>query len=375
MTVFLFITLFFGYIYEDIDSLLVDNDTLTICGNHQYLHKVHLKNHGDLSVRAATGAPDSTGWLLLDAPLIVITDSSSINGSERGYRGAYLNSHPWGYGPGGGNAGGVSGGGGGGGAYGGDGGVGGDLYGGTGGTAYGDSADTLIEMGSGGGAGRLSAVDGTGGSGGAAISLRGNIIEMDSSSIIADGQTGSNGSVEAGGGGAGGGIIIWADTVSMHSCSMSANGGDGGNTMGYGGGGGAGGGRIKILFASSLDTLDMAYSVQGGAAGLGDTNLPVSSPGNSGTVYVGTFTGLAELIKERAALLSIVPNPVRSILKISIEIPAARARIYDCTGRVTKELWLHNKQESVDLSELTQGIYFLEFDNRPSETYKIVKIE
>jgi len=218
MTLFLFITLFFGYIYEDTDSLLVDNDTLTICGNHQYLHKVHLKNHGELSVRAATGAPDSTGWLALDAPLIVIVDSSSINGSERGYRGAYLNSHPWGYGPGGGNAGGVSGGGGGGGAYGGDGGVGGDLYGGTGGTAYGDSADTLIEMGSGGGAGRLSVVDGTGGSGGAAISLRGNIIEMDSSSIIADGQSGSNGSVEAGGGGAGGGVMIWADTVSIHSC-------------------------------------------------------------------------------------------------------------------------------------------------------------
>jgi hypothetical protein len=375
MVVFLFMSLLFGYIYEDADSLLVDNDTLTICGNHQYICKVHLRNRGQLFVRAATGATDSTGWLALDAPWIFITDSSSINGSERGCKGAYTNSHPWGYGPGGGSAGGVSGGGGGGGAYGGSGGNGGDYYGGAGGIVYGDSVDTLNNMGSGGGAGRLSVVDGAGGNAGAAISIRGDLIEIDYSKIITDGQTGVDGSVEAGGGGAGGGLIIWADTIRMHSCSLSANGGNGGNTMGFGGGGGAGGGRIKVLFSFSLDTLDIFYSVQGGAAGLGDTNLPISTPGNAGTIHIGTFTGFAELIRERATLLSITPNPVRNILKIGIEITPARVSIYDCTGRLIKKLWLQNIRQSIDLSELAQGIYFLEFDNRPSETHKIVKIE
>ncbi|MCK4941609.1 T9SS type A sorting domain-containing protein [candidate division WOR-3 bacterium] len=102
MTILLCVTIIFGYVYEDSDSLLVDNDTLTICGSHQYALKVHLKNHGKLFVRAATLAPDSMGWLILNAPCIVMTDSSSIDGSERGHRGGYMNSHPWGYGPGGG---------------------------------------------------------------------------------------------------------------------------------------------------------------------------------------------------------------------------------------------------------------------------------
>jgi hypothetical protein len=223
MFVFLCIALLFGYIYEDSDSLLIENDTLTKCGLHQYALKVHLKDNAILFVRIASGAQDTTGWLTLQAPLIVIHDSSSIIGSERGYKGGYLNSHPWGYGPGGGSAGGVSGGAGGGGAYGGNGGIGGDYYGGSGGSAYGTASDTVIEMGSGGGAGRLSVVISSGGSGGASISMHGECIMVDSSSIETNGQNGETGlaGLEGSGGGAAGGVRLWADTVSMHDVSIS----------------------------------------------------------------------------------------------------------------------------------------------------------
>jgi hypothetical protein len=356
--------------------LLVENDTLTICGNHQYLCKVHLKNHGELFVRAATGAPDSTGWLVLNAPLIVITDSSSVNGSERGYRGAYMNSHPWGYGPGGGGAGGVSGGGGGGGAYGGNGGDGGDYYGGYGGIAYGDPSDTIIEMGSGGGAGRLSAVDGAGGSGGSAVTLRGALVQLDSSSIMANGQIGYDGSVEAGGGGAGGGILIWADTIDIFDCSMSANGANGGNTMGFGGGGGAGGGRIKILYASLLDTTGLVLSTQKGLGGIADTSMGTNGDsGAVGTVYVGQYTGLSELCITSPSIISIQPNPIRKVVRITIEKAPKELRIYDATGRCVKTLSLNEKTESVNLGDLGSGVYFLQSQSSAEPIKKVILIQ
>lgn len=374
MTLFLCMTIILGYIYEDSDSLLVENDTLTICGNHQYLCKVHLKNHGALLVRAATGAPDSTGWLVLNAPLIVITDSSSVNGSERGYRGAYMNSHPWGYGPGGGGAGGVSGGGGGGGAYGGNGGDGGDYSGGYGGTAYGDPSDTIIEMGSGGGAGRLSAVDGAGGNGGSAVSLCGALVELDYSSITVDGQVGYDGSVEAGGGGAGGGILIWADTVDILDCTMSANGANGGNTMGFGGGGGAGGGRIKILYASLLDTTGLVLSTQKGLGGIADMGTPGDS-GAVGTTYVGQYTGLSELYITSPSTISIQPNPVREVVRITVAQTPRELFIYDATGRCVKTLLLNKKTESINLSDLGSGVYFLRSESSAEPIRKIILIQ
>lgn len=266
MIITILVSVLIGYVYQDADSLIVIDDSLVICGTHQYNIKVHITNKGILKVTQWSGAADSFGVLCLNAPLIMIQDSSSIIGSELGYKGAYMNSHPWGYGPGGGSAGGVSGGAGGGAGYGGDGGNGGDYYGGNGGSAYGDPQDTLIDMGSGGGAGRLSAVDGCGGNGGAKIYLRGQKIIIDTSDIETNGQKGYDGSIEAGGGGSGGGIMLWADSIVIHSSALSANGGDGGNTYGFGGGGGAGGGRIKIFYSSQLNTSNLILSAQGGAA-------------------------------------------------------------------------------------------------------------
>ncbi|UCF71336.1 MAG: T9SS type A sorting domain-containing protein [candidate division WOR-3 bacterium] len=375
MVVLLCITLIFGYIYEDNDSLLIINDTLTRCGIHQYALKLHLTDNARLFVRSASGAPDTTGWLSLQAPLIVIRDSSSIIGSERGHEGGYLNSHPWGYGPGGGSAGGVSGGGGGGGAYGGNGGTGGDYSGGSGGIEYGTASDTTIEMGSGGGAGRLSVVISNGGSGGASISMAGTCIRIESSSIESNGQSGETGlaGLEASGGGAGGGVRILADTVSIHDASISAYGGTGGDAS-FGGGGGGSGGRVKIFYAIAIDTTGIALYVTGGNGGQGDPQLPASSSGDSGSVHIGVYTGVDELHARSLSTISIQPNPATNFAEIITERFPARGAIYDVSGRLSMKVTLHKEHAEVDLRTLERGVYFLILENHSCRPYKFVVV-
>lgn len=364
MTSFLLFFALFGYVYEDSDSLFVDNDSLVMCGNHQYNIKVQLVNNGKLKIRQWNGA-DSTGWLLINAPLIYLHDSSSINGLGLGNLGGNT-SHPDGYGPGYGEAGGVSGGGGGGAGYGGDGGAGGDLYPGLGGITYGNPSDTLIDIGSGGGAGRLSAVDGFGGTGGAKSYLRAQRIIIDSSFVLADGKSGYDGALEAGGAGSGGGIMLWADTVTIHYSSISADGGVGGNGD-FGGGGGGGGGRIKIFYSSLLDTLNLILSVQGGLGGLGSYGN--GEAGLPGSIYIGPIVDLEEITEKIKINFSIQPNPAKNRIQITSEYAPIKLRLYDISGRIVRDLFLTGKVESIELDGLNQGIYFLKAEER-----NIVKI-
>ena len=51
-----------GFIYEDADSLIVNNDSFLICGLHQYNVKVNLINNARITVRSWNGS-DSSGWL------------------------------------------------------------------------------------------------------------------------------------------------------------------------------------------------------------------------------------------------------------------------------------------------------------------------
>jgi hypothetical protein len=356
MVYLMIFSLLFAYVYEDADSLIVRNDSLVICGNHQYNIKVHISQGGKLKVRQWSAAADSFGKLYLNAPTIFIEDLSSVIGSEFGYRGAYLNSHPQGYGPGGGGAGGVSGGAGGGGAYGGNGGSGGDTFGGAGGVAYGDPVDTLIDIGSGGGCGRLSALDGAGGNGGAQIYLRAQHIFIDSSLIVSDGQRGYDGSVEAGGGGAGGGIMFRADTVTLHFTGITANGGNGGDAS-FGGGGGAGGGRIKIFYTAHLDTLYISTLVQAGAAGSGTYGNP--EPGSPGSIHVEQIIGIQEHICGTVKRFSLQSNIIRNHAYVNIPEPPLQLNLYDATGRMIRVFKLTKNTGALYLGDLVQGVYFL----------------
>ncbi len=372
MIYFAVFSLFFGYIYEDNDSLIVQNDSLVICGNHQYNIKVHISNSGKLKVRPWNAGLDSLGRLSINAPLITIEDSSSIVGSEFGYYGAYMNSHSWGYGPGGGGAGGVSGGAGGGGAYGGDGGAGGDTYPGAGGSAYGDAQDTLIDIGSGGGAGRLSVVDGAGGDGGAQISLKAQYLFVDSSYILTNGQRGYDGSVEAGGGGAGGGVMLWADSMVIHHAEITADGGNGGDGS-YGGGGGAGGGRIKIFYTNYLDTTYIATSAQGGVAGTGAYGNP--EPGSPGTIHVAQIIGIKEIASELDPKFSLQSHIVRYQAIVHVTEPPVILHLYDATGCLVKSFRLEKTTEYLRFGDLVQGVYFLKTGLKNNRVEKIVLLK
>ena len=374
MIITILVSVLIGYVYEDADSLIVIDDSLVICGIHQYNIKVHITNKGILKVTQWSGAADSTGWLLLNAPLILIQDSSSISGSELGYWGGDT-SHTDGYGPGYGGAGSISGGGGGAG-YGGDGGNGGD-YGGAGGSAYGDPSDTLIEMGSGGGAGcYLYVVDGFGGSGGAMTCLKAQQIIVDSSYIEANGEDGHVGTLvgfEAGGGGSGGGIMIWADSAVIHNSVMDANGGNGANSE-FGGGGGAGGGRIKIFYTTSLDTSGLILSVEGGTGGIGFQGIDGDS-GMVGSIHIDSITGITEIANKVTKKFFIHPNPAKDIVNITCANTPLKLHLYDISGRIVKTIWLKNNTEFIRLNDLEQGIYFLKSNEENKPAHKIILLK
>jgi len=342
---------FLSYIYEDSDSLLVVNDSLVICGYHQYNLKVNLVDNAKLKVRQWDGS-DSTGKLILRAPFINI-HNSTIDGSGKGYSGG-TNTHPNGYGPGCGYSG--AGGGGGGGAYGGAGGDGGDLNPGTGGIPYGNASDTVINMGSGGGAGRLGSVDGFGGKGGALVYLKGQKIIIDTSHILSIGMRGNDGSYEAGGGGSGGGIKIFGDTLMLRYSSVLAGGGAGGDAEG-GGGGGGGGGRIKIFYAI-LDTNHLSLSVGAGAGGYGGYGN--GENGGTGTIYFGPLVVVEENITENFLKTKIRPLITNGRLMLFLKEDPDRLFIYDKIGRMAKII---NKGNEIDVSDLNSGVYFFKISD------------
>jgi len=355
----------FTYIYEDMDSLIVIDDSLLICGSHHYTIKIDISK-STLTVRQ-WDATDSTGWLFLDAPHIYMHDSSQIDGSDSGYRGGTV-PHPDGFGPGYGESGGGNGGGGGGAGYGGNGGQGGDDYPGSGGSAYGGDSDTTVDMGSGGGAGRLSVVDGHGGNGGAEVYLRGQKIVIDSSYIHTNGQAGLDGSLEAGGGGSGGSIMVRADSVLIHGSRLYANGGRGGDAS-FGGGGGAGGGRIKLFYSLYLDTSAIDLSVVEGAAGTGSYGEP--EPGTPGSTYTGLIVGITEAaIRKHGTIIN--ANPVKDGFTITLEQVPALLKLYDISGRVVKVLWITNMTEYISLDDIRQGVYFVRLDKDNRQIGKVV---
>ncbi len=351
MVVFLCVALLFGYIYEDADSLLILNDSLVMCGYHQYNLKVHLNNNAKLKVRLWNGI-DSTGKIILQAPLIHIHGSSIVQGTGFGYSGG-TNTHPDGYGPGYGHAG-VSGGGGGAG-YGGAGGQGGDVNPGAGGVSYGNMSDTTIDRGSGGGAGRLGLVDGFGGNGGALVYLRGHKILIDTASVLSNGMRGNDGSYEAGGGGAGGGIKICADTVLLRNAILSAKGGAGGDAAG-GGGGGAGGGRIKI-FNTFIDTVSLSVSVSGGNGGTGGYGNGQS--GSNGTLYFGPLVSLEEVSQDSGQMFFVQPHITTGGINVYCVKSKSVIAVYNISGRCVKRLSVTRILSHIDLSDMSEGVYFI----------------
>ena len=226
--------------------------------------------------------------LKINARKIII--NGTIDGVGAGYSGAISGSN--GNGPGGG--GGTLEAGAGGGGYGGIGGDGGSDGGdsiGTGGITYGNSVSMAVDMGSGGGGGLSDSISklGTGGNGGGALSLTGKVIEMNSADIFMDGANAEQGET-GGGGGSGGTILIAGYNVDINYSTLTANGGDGGDgCCGDDDGGGSGGGGILKTFYENQFSSLIFPSVVAGNEGQGGGGTEDGNQGNDGSSIVDTF--------------------------------------------------------------------------------------
>ena len=226
--------------------------------------------------------------LKINARKIII--NGTIDGVGAGYSGATSGSN--GNGPGGG--GGTLEAGAGGGGYGGIGGDGGSDGGdsiGTGGITYGNSVSMAVDMGSGGGGGLSDSISklGTGGNGGGALSLTGKVIEMNSADIFMDGANAEQGET-GGGGGSGGTILIAGYNIDINYSTLTANGGDGGDgCCGDDDGGGSGGGGILKMFYENQFSSLIFPSVVAGNEGQGGGGTEDGNQGNDGSSFVDTF--------------------------------------------------------------------------------------
>lgn len=236
-------------------EIVIDNRTVTYSGDIR-VGSLVLTNGAVLTSRPAT--PAGAGRLDLIVTNLVVSGTSRIDVSGRGFPGALTAANASGSGTTYGNA---TGGGStrrNGGSYGGLGAVGNTEA--TVGTVYGSFRDPN-EAGSGGGSD-----SGPAGSGG-------GLIRITAQSVLLDGQLLANGSDGSyyGGGGSGGGIKVSTDSLSG-SGAIRANGGGAGGVSG-----GGGGGRIALYFSNASQIIRTNALALGGDGGTGT--------GTAGTVY------------------------------------------------------------------------------------------
>lgn len=102
-------------------------------------------------------------------------------------------------------------------------------------------------------------------------------------------------------------------------------------------------------------------------AGEYDIVLKLSTSGNTYT-FTKLFMGVGEYNKNG---ILVMPNPVKDILNISSN-EFTQAKIYDCTGRLVKEVLVDNQQ--IDFSDLASGHYILKIQSSTNqEAIKIIK--
>ena len=91
------------------------------------------------------------------------------------------------------------------------------------------------------------------------------------------------------------------------------------------------------------------------------------------TPYLGDFLNL----QENSALqeFKVFPNPVNNQLNIKARLPFSDLKyfIVDSLGKEVQQGVLNNERDSVDLSRLVTGSYFISFDKSGKESFQILK--
>jgi hypothetical protein len=72
------------------------------------------------------------------------------------------------------------------------------------------------------------------------------------------------------------------------------------------------------------------------------------------------FVGLKDI--EISSQVIVYPNPVESVLQIQTDKKISQLKVYDCSGRLVFEKNTESSENTVDVSDLEKGIYFLELE-------------
>jgi hypothetical protein len=106
-----------------------------------------------------------------------------------------------------------------------------------------------------------------------------------------------------------------------------------------------------------------------------DANVDASQ--NTFNVDNFQFGEFASLSDHRVKLIkdvSLYPNPVRDVVNISAGESIQRVRVYDLTGRMVKQANPNTADFSLDVADLSKGVYFVKLNAGDREaTTKLIK--
>lgn len=86
-----------------------------------------------------------------------------------------------------------------------------------------------------------------------------------------------------------------------------------------------------------------------------------------------TFTGLEE--NSQDIVFTLFPNPAQSVIKVKADISILGEiyTIYDGAGRVVLNGKINSENATIELGNLTRGIYFFSFVENNKQTFKVIK--
>ena len=132
-----------------------------------------------------------------------------------------------------------------------------------------------------------------------------------------------------------------------------------------------GGEAIAVLASGFLDPLNNS---NGPAFGL----WAVTSAGGT-LLPLPLITGLAKIDKNLEAAISVYPNPSQAVFNLefnSIDNKPEIIEVFDINGRNIQEIKVSSSTfQSVDLSGLSKGIYFLRISNEDSFAVKRIILQ
>ena len=125
-------------------------------------------------------------------------------------------------------------------------------------------------------------------------------------------------------------------------------------------------------------TVAVGDSIQNFAAIYFDFNSPVIT--NTAVTHIILPTGLATTHQNSPP--AIFPNPVKDIITVQLNHSIRQnitIKLFDIYGQKIRELYSENIEvgkwsKSFDLSDLSQGVYFMQINNEAGSTVKIIKL-